>query len=94
MKYLIAGAVAVRAFAASDSSLVDAAYRDDVKTASSLVHSGVDANKPNRYGVTPLSQACTNGDIALVKLLLEAKADPNTALPGGETPLMTAARTG
>ena len=27
-------------------------------------------------------------------MLLKAGADPNAALPGGETPLMTAARTG
>ena len=48
----------------------------------------------NRYGVTPLSLACTNGNGAMVELLLKAGADPNTALPGGETALMTAARTG
>ena len=30
----------------------------------------------------------------MVELLLEAGADANTALPGGETALMTAARTG
>ncbi|HUR58421.1 MAG TPA: ankyrin repeat domain-containing protein, partial [Opitutaceae bacterium] len=48
----------------------------------------------NRYGVRPLSLACTNGNAAMVNLLLEAGADPNAALRGGETPLMTAARTG
>ena len=48
----------------------------------------------NRYGVTPLSLASTNGDAAMIQLFLDAKADPNGALPGGETPLMTAARTG
>ena len=30
----------------------------------------------------------------MVELLLKAGADPNHALPGGETPLMTASRTG
>ena len=30
----------------------------------------------------------------MVELLLKAGADPNAALPGGETPLMTASRTG
>ena len=30
----------------------------------------------------------------MIELLLNAKADPNLALPEGETPLMTAARTG
>ena len=52
------------------------------------------ANAPNRYGVTPLSLACTNGDAAMVEALLAAGADPNLARRGGETPLMTAARTG
>ena len=52
------------------------------------------ANTPNRYGVTPLSLACTNGDAATVDAFLAAGADPNRAIAGGETPLMTAARTG
>ncbi|HWD99880.1 MAG TPA: ankyrin repeat domain-containing protein, partial [Bryobacteraceae bacterium] len=53
-----------------------------------------DAKAVNRYGVTPLSLACTNGDAAAVELLLKAGADPNTSSPGGETALMTCARTG
>ena len=36
----------------------------------------------------------TNGNADLVKLLLEAGADANASLPGGETILMTAARAG
>ena len=48
----------------------------------------------NRYGVTPLSLACKNGNTEMVELLLAAGADPNTTLRGGETALMTAARTG
>ena len=53
---------------------------------------GANVKAANRYGVTPLSLACTNGSAADVELLLKAGADPNAPLPGGETPLMTAAR--
>jgi ankyrin repeat protein len=42
-------------------------------------------NAVNRYGVPPLAQACTNGNAAIVKLLLEAGADANATMKGGET---------
>ena len=71
-----------------------AAYHDDLDTAKLLIGAGADAKAANRYGVTPLSLACTNGNGKLVELLLDAGADPNTTLRGGETVLMTAARTG
>jgi ankyrin repeat protein len=74
--------------------LLDAAYRDDLKAAGQLIRAGADVKAPNRYGVTPLSAACLNGDGAMVELRLDAGANPNFALPGGETALMTAARTG
>ena len=48
----------------------------------------------NDYGVTPLILACTNGSLAMVERVLAAGADPNRALPTGESPLMTAARSG
>ena len=69
-----------------------AAYLDDLETAKLLI--SAHANATNRYGVTPLSLACQNGSTAMVELLLAQGADPNTALRGGETVLMTAARTG
>ncbi len=71
-----------------------AADQDDAETVKLLLRAGADAKAANRYGVTPLSLACTNGNGAIVKALLDAGADPNGALPGGETVLMTAARTG
>ncbi len=70
-----------------------AAHQDDLETAGLLIGAGANVKAANRYGVTPLSLACTNG-AAMVEFLLKSGADPNTALPGGETALMTASRTG
>jgi len=82
--------------AAADGStpLHRAAYADDLAAVERLLRGGADVKEANRYGVTALSLACTNGNGAMVARLLEAGADANTALPGGETALMTAARTG
>src|SRR4051812_23505676 len=71
-----------------------AVYHDDVDTTKTLLAAKANAGAANRYGVTPLSIACTNGNAVIVGLLLDAGADANAALPGGETPLMTASRTG
>jgi uncharacterized protein len=69
-------------------------YHEDSLAARRLIDAGADVNAVNRYGVTPLSLACLNGNRELVERLLEAGADSQRSLPGGETPLMTAARTG
>ena len=48
-----------------------AAYQDDLETAELLVRAGANVKAANRYGVTPLSLACTNGNAAMVELLLK-----------------------
>ncbi len=78
----------------SAPDLPTAALRDDVESARQLIQAGANVKAADRYGVTPLSIAATNGNGPMVRLLLSSGADPNTALPGGETVLMTAARTG
>jgi uncharacterized protein len=59
-----------------------------------LVRSRANVNATNRYGVSPLFLASTNGNANLVKLLLDGGANANASLPGGETVLMTASRVG
>ena len=44
--------------------------------------------------MTPLTVAASTGNAAVVALLLDAGADPNTTAAESETALMTAARTG
>lgn len=70
------------------------AHWDDVETAGLLIRAGAKANTVNLYGDTPLLEACTNGNAALIEKLISAGADPNTARPEGQTALMTAARSG
>ena len=45
-------------------------------------------------GVSPIYLACLNGNATLVSALLDAGADPNSRVSGGETVLMTASRCG
>jgi ankyrin repeat protein len=81
---------------ASDGStaLHWAVHKDALDVVDLLLGAGANPKAANRYGVTPLSLAATNGNPRIVERLLRGGADPNTALPGGETVLMTAARTG
>src|SRR5580692_8405867 len=71
-----------------------AVRRDDLATADALIKAGADVKAANRYGVTPMALAATNGNPVMIRRLLDAGADANSANPGGETALMTAARTG
>ena len=71
-----------------------AAWHDHDETALRLIECGADVTARNRYRVTPLSLACANGNVVIVRRLLKSGADANTSLPGGETALMTAARNG
>src|ERR1022692_3910857 len=71
-----------------------AVRRDDVATADALIKAAADVKAANRYGVTPMALAATNGNPAMIRRLLDAGADANSANPGGETALMSAARTG
>src|SRR5437899_2456072 len=46
-----------------------AAHRADLAAADLLIRAGANAQAANRYGVTPLWLACTNGDAAMIETL-------------------------
>lgn len=70
-----------------------AAYWNDMDTADRLIRAGAKVDVMNRYGVTPLVLASTNGSAAMAEKLVRAGADPNGS-PKGEPVLMTASRAG
>jgi ankyrin repeat protein len=95
VRKLLSQKIDVNAPAADGSTALHwAAHWDDSHLASLLVRAGANVRAADRYGVTPLSLACTNGSAAIVDVLLKAKADPNSVAGDGETALMTAARAG
>ncbi|MEO8308902.1 MAG: ankyrin repeat domain-containing protein [Pseudomonadota bacterium] len=58
-----------------------------------LLRAGAKADLANRYGVRPVHVAISNGDLTLVRLLLEAGADPNST-NSGDNCLVMATRVG
>ncbi|MDP4626054.1 MAG: ankyrin repeat domain-containing protein [Akkermansiaceae bacterium] len=84
----------IASLATTKAGLIDAAYSDDTTAVTELLKSGADPSEKNRYGVTPLALACTNGNPEMVKALITAGADIHATMNGGETALMIAARTG
>ena len=75
------------------TALAWAVRADDLATVEMLIGAGAQVNTKNRYGITPIGLAALNGRAAMVERLLQAGADARTTRPGGETVLMTAART-
>ena len=52
-----------------------------------LIERGVDVNKPNFLGVTPIFVACQYGNTTIVKYLMKHGADINIKSNHNETPL-------
>jgi ankyrin repeat protein len=67
---------------------------NELEIAQLLLRAGADANAANRYGVSALSLAATNGNAAMIGALVKAGADVNASPREGQTVLMTAARAG
>jgi ankyrin repeat protein len=74
-----------------ESPLMMAALKGHVELAKKLVARGADVNKT---GWTPLHYAATQGQLAVMDLLLENHAYIDAESPNGTTPLMMAAHYG
>jgi ankyrin repeat protein len=59
-----------------------------------LLLAGIECDVATKYGISPLTIACTQGADEIAKQLLDANADENYRLAGDETLLMLAARQG
>lgn len=67
----------------------------DLEIVRDLLNAGADPNIASKSGITPLMVAVRGQHDAIVKMLLEHKADPNTSVEDkGTTPLMNAAAIG
>jgi ankyrin repeat protein len=77
--------------AADESPLMLAALKGELTLCELLIKKGADVNKP---GWAPLHYAATNGQVEVIKLLLEENAYIDAASPNGTTPLMMAAKYG
>jgi ankyrin repeat protein len=72
-----------------------AAYHDDLELAKLLIAAGADIKAKTRLGdLTALFMAAKNGNASMITLLLDAKAEINSANANGTTPLMLAASSG
>jgi uncharacterized protein len=72
-----------------------AAWHDDVELATLLLRAGANPNPANLTGATPLDLASTNGNAAMIELLLKSGVPADTPLSKyNDTALMMAARSG
>ena len=95
VRALLAQKVDVNAPGTDGSPALHWAVRvDDAATTRLLLSAGAQAPLANRYGVTPIAIAASNGSAALIGILLDAGADANAPDPAGDTPLMSATRVG
>jgi ankyrin repeat protein len=77
------------------SALMWAVSERHTAVAEELVRNGADVNAHSKTGFTALMFAAQQGDVASARVLLDAKADPNEAMPkSGATPLIIASAIG
>ena len=74
-----------------DTALHWAAYKGHPELIKLLMYSGVDLEKPDHFGSTPLHLACLSGNVSCVKILCEkSKIELEPRDKNGKTPLQLA----
>jgi L-ascorbate metabolism protein UlaG (beta-lactamase superfamily) len=76
------------------AALSQCCFRGNGATAELLLQAGVDLNKKDNFGRTPLLSSAWVGNDEVLAVLLKAGADPNLATEQGQTPLIKAAESG
>ncbi len=71
-----------------------AVYHVDYEILGALIAKKVKVNVTNDFGSTPIAEAANLGDPRMVKMLLDAGAEPEGANQDGQTALMLAIKTG
>ena len=81
---------------ANEETLHDAVYDGNLRKVMRMVQQGadIDKNGNNNLGATPLMIAANNGDLAIVRYLVEQGADKEKVLNDGTSPLMFAIQEG
>lgn len=75
-----------------NAQILTAAGKGDVAAVANLLAQGADVNADNGHGITPIYYAVDKANVALVRLLLEHRANPNIKdLEYGKPPLRVAA---
>jgi hypothetical protein len=75
---------------AGTQDLIDAIYVRDLNKVRALIKKGVDINRADRRGNTPLSYAIENWNTPVMQLLINSKVDVNKVNVNGDTPLIQA----
>lgn len=86
LRHLLAAGVPADAEETGDTLLTAAVNSGKSKTVLALLEAKADINRPDADGNTPLHHAALNGDLAMVKLLLEHGADKHRTNRSGYRP--------
>src|SRR3954469_12518334 len=66
-----------------------AVLSNDLLAVQALLKTGANPSAANRYNITPLSLAASNGNPRIIEALIAAGGNVKANLPGGQTLLMT-----